>query len=167
MSRSLIKRKTGSDLSLPELGNRYVIPVYCIVDPTNLIPDSNEQANEQQSDVPKGSTSNISVQEKKDSHITAEEPTLTPVTVRLSSGKDIKVDISKSDETAGSLKTRIFMQSEVGISAQTHSIRLIYLGRVLQDSDPIVFENTGNVPAGNNVVKLASGSILQALVAKK
>lgn len=152
---------------VPELGNRYVIPLYCIVDPTNLIPETSGQSNEEQFDAPKGSTSNISVQEKKDSHITAEESTLTPITIRLSSGRDIKVDISKSDETAGSLKTRIFMQSDVGISAQTHSIRLIYLGRVLKDSDPIIFDKDENVSAGNNVVKLAPGSVLQALIAKK
>ncbi|KAG2222796.1 hypothetical protein INT45_011606 [Circinella minor] len=197
-----------------ELGNRYVIPMYCFIDPTNLIVSEND--NEQDHDDTTGMIASTSVpaqtdikreegidneqennnhqddnhhqqqqhEDKKslssDVPLTTTAPTTTsnliPITVRLSTAQDIKVDISKTDETVSSLRTRIYMQTP-NISVQTHNIRLIYLGRILQEEDKILYEGfettitkTGkeSIPEQQSrSIIIANGAIIQALVSKK
>lgn len=173
-----------------ELGNRYVIPMYCLVDPTNLMDDNDATTASAAAiacppspptagsalvapiDTPKAlvkeNTSNIS--------LAGSEVSLIPITVRLSTAQDIKVDISRHDETVASLRTRIFMQAGNNITPQTHTIRLIYLGRVLPDDDRIICETTP--PPGtaspssaeshktSKTVVIAQGAVIQALVSK-
>ncbi|KAI9264974.1 hypothetical protein BDA99DRAFT_39828 [Phascolomyces articulosus] len=200
-----------------ELGNRYVIPMYCLVDPSNLIVPENETDHQQEDqhrddNDTTGMIASTSVpaqtkregdhgdgEEDDSSHhhhhhddqpeekkslssdiplttaaaaatATAVASALITITVRLSTAQDIKVDISKTDETVSSLRTRIYMQSP-NISPQTHTIRLIYLGRVLQDEDRIIYEGVG---AGDSIpdqqqksVIIATGAVIQALVSKK
>ncbi|KAI9491316.1 hypothetical protein BDB00DRAFT_833993 [Zychaea mexicana] len=191
-----------------ELGNRYVIPMYCLVDPVNLIvPEDEEDQQQRHDDDTTGMIASTSVpaqikdeednnlsnndnndnqhhhatmsaEEKNPSNLSSDVPlaaaaaaaaatgtsTLIPITVRLSTAQDIKVDISKTDETVGSLRTRIYMQTP-SISPQTHTIRLIYLGRILQEEDRIVCEGEP-IPEPKPVV-IASGGVIQALVSKK
>ncbi|KAI8137014.1 hypothetical protein BJV82DRAFT_637222 [Fennellomyces sp. T-0311] len=169
-----------------ELGNRYVIPMYCLVDPTNVIvPEDDDDPHH---DDTAGMIASTSVpaqtkddddddqpEEEKKPAITTTTTTTTispdmtataliPITVRLSTAQDIKVDISRTDETVASLRTRIYMQS-ANISPQTHTIRLIYLGRILQEEDRIVCEGE-TIPEPRPVV-IASGAVIQALVSKK
>ncbi|KAI7881652.1 hypothetical protein K492DRAFT_176989 [Lichtheimia hyalospora FSU 10163] len=166
-----------------ELGNRYVIPMYCLVDPTNLVNDNEAttaaaisppspptagSASVAPIDTPKPlvkeKTSNIS--------LAGSEMSLIPITVRLSTAQDIKVDISRHDETVASLRTRIFMQAGNNITPTTHTIRLIYLGRVLTDEDRILCETTTASPSSaeshktSRTVVIAQGAIIQALVSK-
>jgi hypothetical protein len=57
-----------------------------------------------------------------------------PIIVRLSTEKDIALTISSQNETVGSLRSRLFDSKELGITSETHVLRLVYLGRILQDT---------------------------------
>ncbi|KAI9321829.1 hypothetical protein BX666DRAFT_2023917 [Dichotomocladium elegans] len=162
-----------------ELGNRYVIPIYCLVDPTNLVSeDSSTSALPAKAvSIERTSTqhSSLMLEREKTSDISiagsaTELTSLIPITVRLSTAQDIKVDISRRDETVASLRTRIFMQTGGKITPQTHTIRLIYLGRVLQDTDRILYEGVPGTPhreSKSGIVHVANGAIIQALVSKR
>lgn len=172
-----------------ELGNRYVIPMYCLVDPTNLMNDNDATAaaaaaaslsppsppTAGSASVAPIDTPKASVKEKASNiSLAGSEVSLIPITVRLSTAQDIKVDISRHDETVASLRTRIFMQAGNNITPQTHTIRLIYLGRVLPDDDRIICETTGAASPSSSAeshktsktVVIAQGAVIQALVSK-
>lgn len=175
-----------------ELGNRYVIPMYCLVDPTNLMNDNDATTGSAaaaalsppspptagSASVAPIDTPKASVKEKASNiSLAGSEVSLIPITVRLSTAQDIKVDISRHDETVASLRTRIFMQAGNNITPQTHTIRLIYLGRVLPDDDRIICETTTTTGAAaspssaeshktSKTVVIAQGAVIQALVSK-
>lgn len=167
-----------------ELGTRYVIPQYCIVEPTNLRQDpethatvtntntnTNTTMTEEDDDTfKKTPTSSLSPLASQPSpvHVPSGDDTLYPITVRLSTAQDLKVHISKHDETVASLRTRIFMMPESNVTVQTHTLRLIYLGRLLSDDEGIVCEEavTDESKLGH-VIVIPDGAIIQALAAKK
>lgn len=99
------------------------------------------------------------------------DPSLVPgdlcITVRLSTGKDIPIKISSTLETVPLLKSRIF--EEAHLTTDTHYLRLIYLGKILDDHTSIIadFTLTSTPPLESNTVKLRSGVVIQALVIAK
>lgn len=97
-----------------ELGNRYILPVYCISKPTNLIKDedvSGETSKEEEEDI--------------DLPPTGDE---LYIKLRLSSGKDLKMTLYTSDTV---LKIKKKLQTQEGIEPSKQ--RWFYAGRMLTD----------------------------------
>ncbi|CAO3618994.1 unnamed protein product [Cunninghamella blakesleeana] len=221
-----IKLPTGNpaDGCYDELGTKYVIPVYCIVDPTNLIDDDTDSIERRYSEdiqqVPPStlmqqdfrkhkktmsSTSSMSIPHSPTSFIHGEyrlsrsisntlnpysasqnnlntlapisssSSTLSivttlitgdfPVTIRLSTGQDIPLKIHTDDETVPMLKTRIYKDERANISPDTHSIKLIYLGKILDDRTDILSDSSTKL--NKNAVRLRSDAVIQALIVEK
>ncbi|KAI8882542.1 hypothetical protein K501DRAFT_251317 [Backusella circina FSU 941] len=150
-----------------ELGNSYEIPIYCIVQPTNL---TDEDVNT--------STSIESVRKEQDSGIDTNISHAPPpdcsdnyssLIVRLSTLHDISIKISSKEETVGSLRLRLFDTPEAGIDAQTHSLRLIYLGKVLKDSTRIICydDDESKHTSTEDAIEVNDKSVVQALVSKR
>lgn len=100
----------------------------------------------------------------------APDSSLSPfsIIIRLSTEKDLKLIISSSHETVGSLRGRIFDASESGIDPETHILRLIYLGRIMRDNMLIECKSGGeDAFSKEGSVRIESDSIIQALVATK
>ncbi|KAF7725497.1 Ubiquitin domain-containing protein 1 [Apophysomyces ossiformis] len=176
-------------------GNRYEIPIYCIIKPTNLLPDDTDESSSIQDNrsctpIMAASTSASVPAEtllsKRDSCSSSASAILAmplpnlnvsrtnvdhPILVRLSTGKDIELCISREDETVASLKKRLFMHTEIGITPETHQIRLIYLGRLLKDNMLIICEDADasqisleNTFKEKQAIRLAKGVLIQASV---
>ncbi|XP_054913588.1 ubiquitin domain-containing protein 1 [Poeciliopsis prolifica] len=109
----------GASITLPhgtlsecydELGNRYQLPVYCLAPPVNLI---SECSDEDRNDSP--------------------EPPVAPkkefqLKVRLSSGKDVRLNASMAD-TMGQLKKQLQAQEDIDVLQQ----RWFFSGKLLTD----------------------------------
>ncbi|ORZ08944.1 hypothetical protein BCR42DRAFT_424323 [Absidia repens] len=213
-----------------ELGTRYEIPLYCLVDPTNVIADGETDLGQQHQqqlhpdDQPCGMSSAMtqttsattdlglhnsgrghqktisSVSSIADTPMQNMAPpqqqqqqdptnmtnpvtsdtftnkklttTATPITgdhpviIRLSTGKDIHLKISSTQETVPILKSRIYADAESHLSPDTHLLRLIYLGKILDDHTSIIgdFTLTPTPPLEKNTIKLRAGAVIQALV---
>ncbi|XP_072230116.1 ubiquitin domain-containing protein 1 isoform X1 [Leuresthes tenuis] len=110
----------GASITLPhgtltecydELGNRYQLPVYCLVPPLNLI---SERSDEDPSDSP--------------------EPPVPPkkefqLKVRLSTGKDLRLSASMTDAIR-QLKKQLQAQEDIDVSHQ----RWFFSGKLLTDN---------------------------------
>ena len=122
-----------------ELGNHYVIPIYCISLPTNLI----------QSDDPSGHSASSS--NSRDNIPEQELGEEIPIKVRLSTtNKDTKM-IVRTGETILSLKRRIHEEHKVAPSKQ----RLFFAGKLLYDK--LKFSDT----------KISKGFVVQVIVASE
>ncbi|KAI7868427.1 hypothetical protein BDF14DRAFT_547933 [Spinellus fusiger] len=168
-----------ADGCFDELGHCYVIPLYCLVDPLNLVSEETP-ANEDESDtshrivpvptivqIPLGKT------KEKETHSLSTNAS-HPITIRLSTAKDLTLHIHQRNETIGSLKVRIFQHPEAHIHQETHTLRLIYLGRILQDTMSITCEEaeTSQIHLEHTFKKphtvfVGKSGVLQALVAKR
>lgn len=93
-----------------ELGNRYQLPVYCLAPPVNLI---TERSEEDPSDNPEPQTT-----QKKEFQLK----------VRLSTGKDLRLNASMSD-TIGLLKKQLHAQEDIDVTHQ----RWFFSGKLLTD----------------------------------
>ncbi|XP_069756404.1 ubiquitin domain-containing protein 1 isoform X4 [Narcine bancroftii] len=93
-----------------ELGNRYRLPVYCLAPPLNLI---TEKCDEEATDVP-----------DPPAHTKRE----FQLKVRLSTGKDVKLNASMAD-TIGQLKRQLHAEEGIEPSQQ----RWFFSGRLLTD----------------------------------
>lgn len=93
-----------------ELGNRYQLPVYCLAPPVNLI---TERSEEDLSDNPEPQTT-----QKKEFQLK----------VRLSTGKDLRLNASMSD-TIGLLKKQLHAQEDIDVAHQ----RWFFSGKLLTD----------------------------------
>ncbi|XP_029466018.1 ubiquitin domain-containing protein 1 [Rhinatrema bivittatum] len=109
----------GASITLPhgsltecfdELGNRYQLPVYCLVPPVNLIL---ERSDEEGADMPEPAPT------------TRREFQLK---VRLSTGKDVKLSASMAD-TIGQLKKQLHVEEAIEPSWQ----RWFFSGKLLTD----------------------------------
>lgn len=93
------------------------------------------------------------------------------IVVRLSTEKDIPLTISSQNETVGSLRSRLFDCKQLKISNETHILRLVYLGRILQDRMAFVCsEQEVDIEKTfykKNSILIDKDSIIQALVAIK
>ena len=101
-----------------ELGNRYVLPVYCISRPTNLIKDEDVS----------GETS----KEDDDENETPPTGDELYIKLRLSSGKDLKMTVYTSD-TVLKIKKKLHKLEGFEPSKQ----RWFYAGRMLTDKTTI------------------------------
>ncbi|KXJ25365.1 ubiquitin domain-containing protein 2 [Exaiptasia diaphana] len=113
----------GANITLPtgclqdaydELGNRYVLPIYCISQPTNLIKDEDISGN-----------LSDEVDDEKDNQPSGEE---TSVKLRLSTGKDLKLTVYTQD-TILKIKKKLHKMEGVEPGQQ----RWFYSGRMLTD----------------------------------
>ncbi|XP_068709466.1 ubiquitin domain-containing protein 2-like isoform X2 [Montipora foliosa] len=117
----------GANITLPtgslqdaydELGNRYVLPVYCISKPTNLIRDED--------------VSGETTKEDEDENETPPTGDELYVKLRLSSGKDLKMSVYTSDTV---LKVKKKLQKVEGIEPSKQ--RWFYAGKMLTDKTTI------------------------------
>ncbi|KAL7326875.1 hypothetical protein PS15p_209145 [Mucor circinelloides] len=166
-----------------ELGNEYEIPVYCVVSPVNLIsePDRRETTDDDQSSLAMSCTFLMKQSPSNYSNSTMDHQQLVPapdcstnpftIVVRLSTEKDIPLTISSQNETVGSLRSRLFDCKQLKISNETHILRLVYLGRILQDRMAFVCsEQEVDIEKTfykKNSILIDKDSIIQALVAIK
>ncbi|CEP12113.1 hypothetical protein [Parasitella parasitica] len=191
MARSILEAAniilpTGNpcDGCFDELGNEYEIPVYCVVPPENLIL---EQQSDTMTEDDRSSlalsctflmkeTPSIYSNFTTDQHqqlVPAPDCSMNPFTVvvRLSTEKDISLTISSQNETVGSFRRRLFDYKELKIANETHILRLVYLGRVLQDKMFFVCSNhevdIEKTFAKKGSVLIEKDSIIQALIAIK
>ncbi|KAJ1969048.1 hypothetical protein H4R35_006253 [Dimargaris xerosporica] len=190
------------------LGNRYVIPLYCLADPTNLAPDDTapaagsvvkdalandvlasssddrtlrpvEAVNAPQTDTMLDSdamASDPSFRKQEKSSMTSQSPlssslpppssssstqspashpnsTLKRVTIRLSTGKDIKVVLSPAS-TMQDVRDQV-CQAE-NLKPSRTNIRFFHLGKPLDESTKPLVD-----------LKLSSAKIIQALIAPR
>ncbi|XP_070539632.1 ubiquitin domain-containing protein 2-like [Ptychodera flava] len=96
-----------------ELGNRYVLPVYCLSPPINMIEETSES---DAADLEPASTGGVE----------------TTVKLRLSTGKDLKMTV-RSTETVQQVKRRIHTEEGIEPSRQ----RWFFSGRLLNDKTKI------------------------------
>jgi len=135
----------GASITLPsgslsdaydELGNRYVIPIYCISLPTNLI----------QTDESSTVSAPNDVKENLSEEALGEE---IPVKIRLSTtNKDVKMNVHMGESIA-SVKRRVQEELEVPV----HKQRCFFAGKLLYDKLTI------------GETKIAKGFVIQVIVA--
>ncbi|CAG8513818.1 12768_t:CDS:2 [Ambispora leptoticha] len=133
-----------------ELGNRYVIPAYCIVDPTNLIKGSSSENDE-------GSTSTHQDDDNMDSKLLLGSSTgdsSSQLTVRLSNvARDVHISTNLEQETIGTLRQKLCANE--GLDGRKFNVRIVFLGRMLDDKTKLAD------------VKFEEGQVLQALITEK
>ncbi|ORX89910.1 hypothetical protein K493DRAFT_266449 [Basidiobolus meristosporus CBS 931.73] len=155
-----------SDGCYDERGNRYIIPLYCFVEPTNVVVESIE------AEMP---APEYELEDKNYRHIeeasTASKPYVIPVititehdseaaeesladdtqelTVRLNTGKDVRLRVSPTEDLH-SVKRKVCAVENIEPSSV--NIRFIYLGKILEDK--LIIENT----------KVSAGGVIQALM---
>jgi hypothetical protein len=115
-----------SDGCYDELGNRYVIPIYCIVDPTNLITDNNyDEGTSQRSE-------NLDTKLLAEQDIVGPEQTFHTFTIRLStSTRDIKINYNPKLDTIATIKAKLCVNQNIDI--KRFNIRFFFLGRMFDD----------------------------------
>lgn len=128
----------GANITLPtgslqdaydELGNRYVLPVYCVSKPTNLIRDEDVSGDMTKED-----------EEENEIPPTGDE---LYIKLRLSSGKDLKMTVYTSD-TVLKVKKKLQKLEAVEPSKQ----RWFYAGKMLTDKTTI---GEAKIPKGHVV----------------
>lgn len=121
-----------------ELGNHYVIPIYCISLPSNLIV-SNEGGGDGSAASGGGSKENIPEQASGEDML---------IKIRLSTSvKDVKMTV-RTGETISSIKKRIQAEHKVPVSKQ----RCFYAGKLLYDK--LTIADT----------KISKGFVIQVIV---
>nr|XP_005995884.1 PREDICTED: ubiquitin domain-containing protein 1-like [Latimeria chalumnae] len=93
-----------------ELGNRYQLPVYCLAPPVNLITEKSDEESTDASEPPLGAKREFQLK------------------VRLSTGKDVRLNVSMAD-TIGQLKKQL--HAEEGIVPNWQ--RWFFSGKLLTD----------------------------------
>ncbi|CAG8603187.1 9037_t:CDS:2 [Funneliformis caledonium] len=124
-----------------ELGNKYVIPLYCIVEPTNLI-DYNAEGSSEREDL--------------DSKLLDEELTESEhiITIRLSSNaKDVKLNYNPKLDTIATLRAKLCTNQNLEI--KKYHVRFFLLGRIFEDKTRLCD------------VSLENEQILQAFISEK
>lgn len=147
------------------MGNSYEIPIYCIVQPTNLVDQDGTTQAAARTEQDSGIDTNITSFPPSDS---TDNP--YSIIVRLSTNHDLTIKINSKQETVGSLRSRIFDTLDTDINSQTHSLRLIYLGKVLTDSTRIVcLEDSESSPTSTqDAIQVSNNkSVVQALISKR
>jgi hypothetical protein len=147
------------------LGNSYEVPIYCIVQPTNLVDQDGTMQAAARTEQDSGIDTNITSLPPSDS---TDNP--YSIIVRLSTNHDLTIKINSKQETVGSLRSRIFDTLDTDINSQTHSLRLIYLGKVLTDSTRIIcLEDSESSPTSTqDAIQVCNNkSVVQALMSKR
>ncbi|CAG8715481.1 1424_t:CDS:2 [Acaulospora morrowiae] len=127
-----------------ELGNKYLIPAYCIVEPTNLIydDDNTSENGEEAGDEPFAEQLSASSSAEK------------TITIRLSNtSKDVKIKINSKLDTISTL--RIKLCADQGLDTKMFTVRFFFLGCLLEDKTKL-----GDIDYND-------GQVLQALISEK
>ncbi|KAG2172720.1 hypothetical protein INT43_000067 [Umbelopsis isabellina] len=93
----------------------------------------------------------------------------TPIIVRLSIARDIKVSIPSTAPfiTVDKLRTRLFEHNDLNVSSDTHTIRFIHLGKILSNNTTIQpLEPDGKCKNTSETIFVSDGGIIQALVSR-
>ncbi|CAG8746517.1 19559_t:CDS:2, partial [Racocetra fulgida] len=124
-----------------ELGNRYVIPAYCLVDPTNLIRDYEE------------GTSDHGDETNSDLLLDPSATEQLPVIIRLStSAEDVQINVNPKIDTIDTLKIKLCANQK--IDQKKFTIRFFFLGSLLDGKTKLAD------------VKFDQGQLLQALISE-
>lgn len=114
-----------SDGAFDELGNRYVVPLYCFSIPTNIVGSLSAES----IDTHGGSSHDI--EESPEDEDDASQVTLN---LRLSTGEDIQVSCRKNDKLD-------FVKGEVLRKSanvkESSTLKFMYLGKVVPDSSKV------------------------------
>ncbi|KAH8549291.1 hypothetical protein BGW37DRAFT_113007 [Umbelopsis sp. PMI_123] len=97
------------------------------------------------------------------------ESTETPIIVRLSIARDIKIRIPSTSPyiTVSQLRTRLYDHNDLSISPSTHTIRFIYLGKILKDTTTIQpIPSDSKCKNSADAVFVNDGGIVQALLSR-
>ncbi|CAH1766817.1 6842_t:CDS:2 [Entrophospora sp. SA101] len=123
-----------------ELGNRYVIPVYCLVDPINILhKDGGDRGIDDMN-------SKLLSEHTKNNE--------KPIKIRLSnSSNDIIVNINPKLDTIAILKAKLCINQ--GLDVKKFNVRILFLGRLLDDK--LKFSD----------LALKDGQLLQGLITEK
>jgi hypothetical protein len=90
-----------------------------------------------------------------------------PITIRLSTSLDINIKIATDgSETIGKLRLRVMAHPSLAFARDTHYLKFIYLGRILDDQVKL-YDEDADVQNDRNNAKIAKDGVLQALVARK
>ncbi|KAL2911291.1 hypothetical protein HK105_209248 [Polyrhizophydium stewartii] len=149
-----------SDGCYDELGNQYIIPAMCFVEPVNLVDEPAASAPDSASQQNLATEAGAAITARSSAHGqrpespavesagsaavqdgTSAGATIGPsvsITVRLSTGGDIKLDVAGSD-TIGRVKSAILERLSTSIptlpaTKKPPRIKLLQLGRVLEDN---------------------------------
>ncbi|KAF0552763.1 ubiquitin domain-containing protein 2-like [Gigaspora margarita] len=123
-----------------ELGNRYAIPAYCLVDPTNLIRDDEESSELDDETIP-------------DLLLEQSTTNLLPIVIRLSnSAEDVQINVNPKIDTIDSLKLKLCENQR--LDPKKFLVRFFFLGSLLDGKTKVVD------------VKLDQGQVLQALISE-
>lgn len=157
-----------------------MVPVYCQVEPTNLMSGEVDPVTDMAStstsyyhETPYSPTpanlcnamvqSNLSSSEEK-SNINSG---LYPITIRLSTSIDINLKIATDgSDNIGKLRLRLMNHPDLAFARETHYLKFIYLGRILDDQVKL-YDEDAKVENDRNTAKIAKEGVLQALVARK
>ncbi|GBC06945.1 hypothetical protein RclHR1_07160003 [Rhizophagus clarus] len=134
-----------SDGCYDELGNRYVIPIYCIVDPANLVTGNNYD---------EGTSQHA---ENLDTKLFAEQETVSSghtFTIRLStSTRDVNINYNPKFDTIATLKVKLCLNQNIDI--KRYNIRFFFLGRMFDDKTQLCD------------ISIDDGQILQTFISEK
>ena len=92
-----------------ELGNRYVIPVYCIVDPINLTKDEDDEGSSTTSD-------DMDVKLLSDQQATTSAPQHTVKTRFSNTARDIDIGVNLKTDTIAMLRRKICLHENLRTS---------------------------------------------------
>ncbi|CAG8454109.1 197_t:CDS:2 [Cetraspora pellucida] len=124
-----------------ELGNRYVIPAYCLVDPTNLIRDVEEGTSEHGDEM------------NPDLLLDQSSTEQLPIIIRLSSSaEDVQINVNPKIDTIDTLRIKLCENQK--IDSKKFIIRFFFLGSLLDGKTKLAD------------VKFDQGQVLQALISE-
>ncbi|KAG2175983.1 hypothetical protein INT44_000461 [Umbelopsis vinacea] len=144
----IITRDEKSTSSPPPFGSTSGVALL-----SSPIQDDKPQLDEKSTETPVGET-------------TTDE---TPIIVRLSIARDVKIRIPSSSPyiTVSQLRTRLYDHHDLNISSSTHTIRFIYLGKVLKDTTTIQpIQPDTQCKNSADAVFVNDGGIVQALLSR-
>jgi hypothetical protein len=147
------------------------VPEYSAHPATPALP-RDEKSN---SPPPFGSTSGVALLSSpmlEDKVVTVDnekESTDTPIIVRLSIARDIKVSIPSTAPfiNVDKLRTRLYEHNDLDISSDTHTIRFIHLGKILSNNATIQpLQPEAKCKNTSETIFVGDGGIIQALVSR-
>jgi hypothetical protein len=131
-----------NDGAYDELGNRYIIPEYCIADPVNLIRDQ-KSAGSSASDKDNFTPTNA------DLIVSDRKSCPYPILLRLSTNKDVKFNQGDlyEDDTLATLTLRLYEAEPEAKNAS--NVRFLCMGRLLDPTktlkDAIAIQTHGGI----------------------
>ncbi|KAG9284958.1 hypothetical protein G9A89_009768 [Geosiphon pyriformis] len=133
-----------------ELGNRYLIPPYCIIDPTNLIKSVGDSQEGTSTDRLIDDTQGKLSSDLQNNPRTSQQN----ITIRISNtAKDVDLKINRNLDTIATLRQKLYAQE--GLDVTRINARFFFLGKLLDDKTHI------------SDIKIVDGQVLQALISER